>query len=101
MNSFLIEAIQDIAIEMVVDPSFIEKDFYAVHVLFKIAEIQIPNVEIVFTGGTSLSKAYGLIQRFSEDLDFRICSKTSLSKGQRRSIRKAIIAVMGDIEDIS
>ena len=60
MNSLLLEAIQEIAIEMVVDPSFVEKDFYAVHVLSKIAEIQIPDVEIVFTGGTSLSKAYGL-----------------------------------------
>ena len=44
MNSLLLEAIQEIAIEMVVDPSFVEKDFYAVHVLSKIAEIQIPDL---------------------------------------------------------
>ena len=101
MNSLLLEAIQEIAIEMVVDPFFVEKDFYAVHVLSKIAEIQIPDVEIVFTGGTSLSKAYRLIQRFSEDLDFRICSTKPQSKGQRRAIRKQILSVIKGIEKIT
>jgi predicted nucleotidyltransferase component of viral defense system len=27
-------------------------------------------MRLVFSGGTSLSKGFGLIQRFSEDLDF-------------------------------
>lgn len=32
MNSFLLEATQEITIELGVDPSFVEKDFYAIQV---------------------------------------------------------------------
>ena len=37
-----------------------------------LATDQYEDVELVFTGGTSLSKAHKLIQRFSEDIDFRV-----------------------------
>ena len=39
MNSFLLETIQEVAIEMVVDPSFVEKDYYAVHVFSEISNM--------------------------------------------------------------
>lgn len=47
----------------------IEKDFHVcrvIDVLFKAAPIQ---PKLFFKGGTSLSKGYGLINRFSEDID--------------------------------
>ncbi len=47
---------------------FIEKDYwvtYALHAIFH-AEI---GEQTVFKGGTALSKCYGLIDRFSEDID--------------------------------
>ncbi|MDB5038860.1 MAG: hypothetical protein JWQ35_2388 [Bacteriovoracaceae bacterium] len=50
----------------------IEKDFWvcwALKRLFSISEIK---SYVTFKGGTSLSKAYGLIQRFSEDIDISI-----------------------------
>ena len=52
-----------------------------------------------FSGGTSLSKAHGLIQRFSEDIDFKIAvlgdlgsnsSAKSIRKGYRNQIIQAI-----------
>ena len=49
----------------------IEKDFWVCWVLFRMACLK-ELAPFVFKGGTSLSKAYGLIQRFSEDIDLTI-----------------------------
>ena len=46
---------------------FIEKDYYAMEVLRAVASHAFDKV--IFKGGTSLSKAWGLIDRFSEDID--------------------------------
>jgi predicted nucleotidyltransferase component of viral defense system len=46
---------------------FIEKDYYLTEALRLIAG-RFPH-EVIFKGGTSLSKGWGLIQRFSEDVD--------------------------------
>lgn len=76
--------IQDISLELGVDPSFIEKDWYAVQLLVLLSEFQGGrDVKIVFSGGTSLSKGYGLIKRFSEDLDFilTVSEENSLPDG--------------------
>lgn len=50
----------------------IEKDFWVCWTLGRI--MSIPEIEehITFKGGTSLSKAYRLIERFSEDIDLTI-----------------------------
>jgi hypothetical protein len=47
-----------------------EKDFYVTAALR--AVIAAHGAEMVFKGGTSLSKAYGLIDRFSEDIDLLV-----------------------------
>jgi len=53
-------------------PSFIiEKDWWVVQTLRLISQMEISK-HIVFKGGTSLSKAWGLIDRFSEDIDLAI-----------------------------
>ncbi len=48
----------------------IEKDYYVTEVLRIIAQ-HLPG-EIIFKGGTSLSKGWNLIQRFSEDIDLYV-----------------------------
>ncbi|MEI3535842.1 MAG: nucleotidyl transferase AbiEii/AbiGii toxin family protein [Bacilli bacterium] len=48
------------------DPALIEKDYFVTLFLKKAVE-RIPG--LVFKGGTSLSKCYNLIDRFSEDID--------------------------------
>jgi predicted nucleotidyltransferase component of viral defense system len=50
----------------------VEKDWYVTQVIRKISKIHYEDFQVIFTGGTALSKAYGLIQRFSEDVDFRV-----------------------------
>lgn len=51
-------------------PAFIEKDYYVTEALRLIARSQGPKA--IFKGGTSLSKGWNLIQRFSEDVDIFI-----------------------------
>ena len=65
------DVIEDIAAEMGISSAFVEKDWYAVQALKALAEHESDGFQAIFSGGTSLSKGYGLIQRFSEDLDFR------------------------------
>jgi len=48
-------------------PSIIEKDYYVTEVLRILASLG--GNKIIFKGGTSLSKGWNLIQRFSEDID--------------------------------
>lgn len=66
------ELIEAIAADLVVDASLVEKDWYAMHITAAIAQVRHLTMRLVFSGGTSLSKGYGLIQRFSEDVDFKV-----------------------------
>lgn len=53
-------------------PSLIvEKDFWVCWTLKRLFESSIKD-NVIFKGGTSLSKVYGLVQRFSEDIDISI-----------------------------
>ena len=55
------------------DAGFVEKDFWAMEVLRSLSRpFEVPDsatIVPVFKGGTSLSKAFGYIQRFSDDID--------------------------------
>ena len=81
-------------------PAVVEKDFWVSWVLCCLfADAQLANW-LMFKGGTSLSKAYGLIQRFSEDidlvLDWRTVSKADplaeRSQTQQNKLNAAIEA---------
>lgn len=50
-------------------PSVVEKDFWVVWVLGRLFSSTFLASKILFKGGTSLSKVFGLIDRFSEDID--------------------------------
>ena len=47
---------------------FIEKDYWVTYALHQLFHSDVKDL-IVFKGGTSLSKCYGIINRFSEDID--------------------------------
>lgn len=63
------EIIQERAIRMNVDFTIVEKDFWVCWTMKSLFELPPGNATMTFKGGTSLSKAYGLIERFSEDID--------------------------------
>lgn len=51
-------------------PSYVEKDFWVCLVLDTLFNRRPEgHPRLLFKGGTSLSKAFGLIERFSEDID--------------------------------
>jgi Nucleotidyl transferase AbiEii toxin, Type IV TA system len=59
----------DAAARLGISPTITEKDFWVCVVLKLLFEKSRFGKSLVFKGGTSLSKAYGLIERFSEDID--------------------------------
>jgi predicted nucleotidyltransferase component of viral defense system len=82
----------EIATHLGMTPFAVEKDWWVSRTLEIIFQMPIAE-HLVFKGGTSLSKAWKLINRFSEDIDLAI-DKTffgyagSLGKNQRDKLRK-------------
>jgi hypothetical protein len=87
--------------------SYIEKDFWVccvLDILYNALPAKHPR--ILFKGGTSLSKVYGLIDRFSEDVDFTIFAEdlgfpgelasSDLSKKQRKKLSEDIKSQTGN-----
>ncbi len=64
---------------------YVEKDYWVTRALKFLSESSHVD-EVVFKGGTSLSKAYRLIDRFSEDIDLAV-----FPAGQSDSARKKLI----------
>jgi hypothetical protein len=54
-------------------PGLVEKDYWVTHTLWALHDT---GFEVWFKGGTSLSKGFGLIERFSEDLDLMVLPGT-------------------------
>ena len=50
-------------------PALVEKDYWIMHCLYGLQQM---GLTFELKGGTSLSKGYGIIHRFSEDIDIRI-----------------------------
>lgn len=74
-----------------INAGIVEKDYYVTLMLKEISET-VP--DLVFKGGTSLSKCYKVIKRFSEDIDLTIEYDTKPSEGKRKSLKSNIIAAI-------
>lgn len=61
-----------------ITPNYVEKDYWITRSM-KLLSKSIYADSVVFKGGTSLSKGYGLIDRFSEDVDVAIIDNLLLS----------------------
>lgn len=68
-----------------IDPAYLEKDWYLVYALSLMQKANTDKAQVVFSGGTSLSKGYGLISRFSEDIDFMIYGAENFTNRNNRS----------------
>ena len=84
---------QDISNQVGLPPQAIEKDAWVTLMLRMIFSSELAK-HFIFKGGTSLSKAFGLIQRFSEDIDLGIDRtqlgfEGNLTKGEIRKLRRA------------
>jgi predicted nucleotidyltransferase component of viral defense system len=70
-------------------PIYIEKDYWITLLLSQLSHSN--NAEnIVFKGGTSLSKGYGLINRFSEDVDIAVSNVATRSGNQIKTLIREV-----------
>ena len=76
------------------EESVIEKDYFVTLLLEKIVMKQ---PDVIFKGGTSLSKCYKLIERFSEDIDLNIQGNTKPTEGQRKHLKTNIISAIDEL----
>ena len=67
-----------------VRPQFIEKDYWITNALKYFSESPYRDIA-VFKGGTSLSKAYHIGMRFSEDIDIAIIKTDSMTDAQLKT----------------
>ena len=65
-------------------PTVFEKDLLITKTLDLLQDFNWGEFSIIFCGGTSLSKGYKLINRMSEDVDFKFIVPSSLSRSQCR-----------------
>lgn len=82
------EIIITIANDLRRNPIMIEKDTIQSMFLYELSKLDFP---FVFKGGTSLSKAYNLIDRFSEDID--LSSSRKLTNSEKRKSKEIIISI--------
>lgn len=82
-------------------PIYVEKDYwvtYALHLIFHNAIGE----ETVFKGGTALSKCFGIIERFSEDIDLVVLRKEGESGYKlKRKLKKVTEVVSEKLEDVT
>ena len=68
---------------------FVEKDYWVTFILKRLSQSQYRE-KVVFKGGTSLSKVFGLIDRFSEDIDLAIIQEEGQSNNKIGKLIKSI-----------
>lgn len=98
--SLYTDAIRFAAQQKKLPPEYIEKDYWVTFALYHIFKSEIGK-ETIFKGGTALSKCFGLIQRFSEDIDLVVQNESETGnqlKTKTRKISKCVSNVLPEIE---
>ena len=88
-QEIFLELIQATAADRSIPAIYVEKDYWVTQVLKRLSESE-HGEAVVFKGGTSLSKAHRLIERFSEDIDLALRDAHRLGSGERRRVMKGI-----------
>jgi len=87
------QAVAATAQRMAIPEIYIEKDYWVTYALCAIFSDTIGE-ETIFKGGTALSKCFGLVERFSEDIDLVVMRRHSDSGNQLKEKLKRIGAVV-------
>jgi len=91
--------IQKAAFDLGMRFDVVEKDIWVCYVLGKLFSLKELHGKLVFKGGTCLSKAYGLIERFSEDVDLTISKSCLNAEGTSNKPRKVESRIRHAAED--
>ncbi|MBN2794146.1 MAG: nucleotidyl transferase AbiEii/AbiGii toxin family protein [Clostridia bacterium] len=85
------------------DPTIVEKDYWITHALYQLSKSEYME-KVVFKGGTSLTKCYEDLHRFSEDIDIALLAN-GMTKSQIKKTIQNVEKVMsielspGEFED--
>jgi predicted nucleotidyltransferase component of viral defense system len=79
--------VERIAAGLLTSPGLVEKDWHVTRALGVLARFDHGAAVPAFGGGTSLSKGWGLIKRFSEDIDFKVAMPVAASRSKARNER--------------
>jgi len=71
-------------------PALVEKDWYVVKALAAITTTDTKPFNLVFGGGTALSRAHHLIRRMSEDIDLKITGDREPTRAELRRLRESV-----------
>jgi len=74
---------------------YVEKDYWVTFALHSIFHSKLKN-SVIFKGGTALSKCYGMIDRFSEDIDLVLLRNGSESSNQLKNKLKAVSELISE-----
>lgn len=89
------ELITAASVELKIPANIIEKDYY---VTLALRELSSRIKGMVFKGGTSLTKCYQLLDRFSEDIDISYAASEGVpSESRKRQLKKAVVASMAHL----
>ncbi|CAM3670923.1 nucleotidyl transferase AbiEii/AbiGii toxin family protein [Xenorhabdus nematophila] len=88
--SILAEAVRLTAAEFNLPQSYVEKDYFITKALLELSKFRYSS-NVVFKGGTSLSKVYKSIYRFSEDVDLAILPEDDWTNNKIKKVIKAAI----------
>jgi predicted nucleotidyltransferase component of viral defense system len=80
-------------------PEFIEKDYWITLILSNLSQSSHAN-SVVFKGGTSLTKGYRIINRFSEDIDIALLDEKLTGNALKTKIRKIEKVITADLTEI-
>lgn len=80
---------QDTADSLSINTAMVEKDFWVCWTLGRIFADEWLGQVLRFRGGTSLSKGYGLIKRFSEDIDITLDKGLVLTDDKSRALLRS------------
>ena len=76
--------------ELHIPPGIIEKDYY---VTLALRELVSRVKGMVFKGGTSLTKCYQILERFSEDIDISYAASEGVpGESRKRQLKKAVVS---------
>ena len=100
-KSLFTEAVTITAQQMKIPEIYVEKDYWVTYALHTIFSDPIGK-DAVFKGGTSLSKCFRLIDRFSEDIDLVVLKREGESNNQLtnkiKTIGNVVSKVLPEIE---
>lgn len=89
------ELIAGTANELAIPTNIIEKDYYVTIVLKALSE---KIDDMVFKGGTSLTKCYQLLDRFSEDIDISYTAESGIpGEARKKHLKRAVVDTMEEL----